>query len=892
VAIVKNTLRNPATGGALGREQVTIKLVSGSTGGFIGSSVEVLDTRTIRTDSTGLWSEDLTPNALITPANTYYTVTQFGETLSFVVPNTAGPFWLLDILVQSPTSPSGLVVGVLASRQIIAGTGLTGGGDLTADRTLAVGDLSATYALVTTFDVRTFGAVCDGATNDSTAVAAAALAASTSGGRVLFPKGTTVAGSIPIYTNVHYVGAGYGATTVKAPASTNADVFITNGFAGLTGGGTNAGPYNFSLRNMTIDANKTGNASAGRCISIYGQNYTLDGLRCYNARGIGIWSESYTGTAGGVQGGPESHWNDVKIIDSEQMAVKFLGPHDTIWHAVEGFNCARTSGDAIFDLTGVKLVRCHGWGGYHATTFILRASCQVSGTDMEGGSLQQCLILANDQSIEGCHIYNGQAGANSSYGVTIGDGTHTNIAGYKINAKFLNTGDGSGGGALHFVSDGGSGSITGLIYQAAGNMQVGTPNAATRIDVLCYGGATAPAFTTVNPSNVNTQYLGGTWYDGATRFRANSSGQITSFQNANPIWAVDSTNKFMLFENALKLRGYSDAATTRTFEWDTATGFITFGTTTGSKITWGSGSPETVVTAPVGSLFLRSDGSAGTAGYIKESGTGNTGWTAFPGTPSAHASSHASGGSDPTDGYQLFTGSGTWTQPTNVTRVRMRAIGGGGGGGGGGAASTGIAQVGGGGGAAGTVWDGELTVSGNLTVTVGGAGTAGSAGASGGGAGGNGGVGGNTTVTGTGVSVTANGSGGGSGGGASSTTAVGGGMYGRNSNNTTLGVPGKGASTNEGAAYPITPGVVGGGAGGAASATLGGLGGSAQTTVGSVLSLSGTAGAAGTTAGTAGTAATTPGGGGGGGGGGTLGTGAGGIGGVGAAGSVEVWWTV
>jgi hypothetical protein len=146
VAIIKNTLRNPATGGPLGREQITIKLVSGTTGGFIGSSVEILDTRTIRTDATGLWSEDLTPNALITPANTYYTVQQFGETLSFVVPNTAGPFWLLDILVQSPTSPSGLVVGVLASRQIIAGAGLTGGGDLTADRTLSVGDLSATYA--------------------------------------------------------------------------------------------------------------------------------------------------------------------------------------------------------------------------------------------------------------------------------------------------------------------------------------------------------------------------------------------------------------------------------------------------------------------------------------------------------------------------------------------------------------------------------------------------------------------------------------------------------------------------------------------------------------------------------------------------------------------------
>ncbi|TMV48301.1 hypothetical protein FE783_17410 [Paenibacillus mesophilus] len=42
----------------------------------------------------------------------------------------------------------------------------------------------------------------------------------------------------------------------------------------------------------------------------------------------------------------------------------------------------------------------------------------------------------------------------------------------------------------------------------------------------------------------------------------------------------------------------------------------------------GSGSPEGVVTAPVGSLFLRADGSPGSTLYVKESGVGNTGWAA------------------------------------------------------------------------------------------------------------------------------------------------------------------------------------------------------------------------------------------------------------------------
>ena len=40
----------------------------------------------------------------------------------------------------------------------------------------------------------------------------------------------------------------------------------------------------------------------------------------------------------------------------------------------------------------------------------------------------------------------------------------------------------------------------------------------------------------------------------------------------------------------------------------------------------GAGTPEGVVTAPVGSLFTRTDGGLLSTLYVKESGTGNTGW--------------------------------------------------------------------------------------------------------------------------------------------------------------------------------------------------------------------------------------------------------------------------
>lgn len=45
-------------------------------------------------------------------------------------------------------------------------------------------------------------------------------------------------------------------------------------------------------------------------------------------------------------------------------------------------------------------------------------------------------------------------------------------------------------------------------------------------------------------------------------------------------------------------------------------------------VRYGNGSPEGVVIAGVGTLYRRLDGGANTTLYVKESGTGNTGWIA------------------------------------------------------------------------------------------------------------------------------------------------------------------------------------------------------------------------------------------------------------------------
>jgi hypothetical protein len=57
--------------------------------------------------------------------------------------------------------------------------------------------------------------------------------------------------------------------------------------------------------------------------------------------------------------------------------------------------------------------------------------------------------------------------------------------------------------------------------------------------------------------------------------------------------------------------------------------------TTGVTYTTGTGSPEGVVSATVGSYYSRTDGGQGSSWYYKETGAGTTGWIALGGDPEA-----------------------------------------------------------------------------------------------------------------------------------------------------------------------------------------------------------------------------------------------------------------
>ena len=101
--------------------------------------------------------------------------------------------------------------------------------------------------------------------------------------------------------------------------------------------------------------------------------------------------------------------------------------------------------------------------------------------------------------------------------------------------------------------------------------------------------------------------------------------------------------------------------------------------TIGGKLYWtgstvfdfsGSGSPEGVVTAAVGSVYRRTNGGVATTLYVKESGSGNTGWSAVGG---GGGSTVWSSLTDPTGNLALSMGANTtsftWGNSTSTANL-------------------------------------------------------------------------------------------------------------------------------------------------------------------------------------------------------------------------------
>ena len=339
-------------------------------------------------------------------------------------------------------------------------------------------------------NVRDLGAIGDGVRDDTKAIQTALDSCSERGGRVYVPPGVYRTRTLTIKSRVHLAGAGIEASVLKLADGANEDLIQTDRHATLVGTNATEGPFNWSIRDLTLDGNRAKNSS-GCGLRAYGWGYTLADLRVRQCAGAGIdseWSTSDPPDTPGGQGTPgdsmEAQLINLKVHNCGSGGILWRGPHDS-----QFLNCVVYSTKTIgihihsgpkFSSTGCQLVNCHVWGGHEYGFKIDAGYVTLVNCMAEWAKQAQIHVNEDDTTVADCRFF-GDAKENH-VGVEIGSKNKV-VYGTQIDARMAEL----AGGALKFTNEGGSGKIKALVYQKSGVAFTGTPARGTLLEILVNG---------------------------------------------------------------------------------------------------------------------------------------------------------------------------------------------------------------------------------------------------------------------------------------------------------------------------------------------------------------------------------------------------------------------
>ena len=224
-------------------------------------------------------------------------------------------------------------------------------------------------------DVRKYGATGDGVTDNTAAIQTAANAAQAAGGGIVYlPEGTYLAQGLPLYSNVRYMGAGRGATTLLLPATATNHMFyqvvpaggslLNSGVSSLTIDGNNAGYYG-----VLIDASANTN--------IIEQGSIFEHIRFQNC-----WVGWYHG-ADNTTAGPmlkETTVFDCQFVDCN-YGIANKGVYGDTYDHVQFFHCLY---GAIITVGGAFTTLGPGGDGKPAPGGFPATQSRITNFDIEG----------------------------------------------------------------------------------------------------------------------------------------------------------------------------------------------------------------------------------------------------------------------------------------------------------------------------------------------------------------------------------------------------------------------------------------------------------------------------------------------------------------------------
>ncbi len=289
------------------------------------------------------------------------------------------------------------------------------------------------------FNVKDYGAVGDGVTDDTAAIQAAVdAAAAAGGGQVYVPSGTYIVsggeeasdGCIMLKSNVYMYGDGMGETTLKLADGSNQEI------TGIVRSAYGEETHDFGLSNLTIDGNRdntTGKVDGwfnGYIPGAEGQdsNVTLDGVEILNCSGYGF--DPHEQTVNMVIENCVSHGNGLDGFVADYLIDSTFINNVAYDNDRHGFNIVTST-------NSFSLVDNVAYGNSGGGIVVQRGSEDIpSPTDITitGGAVYDnaaegiLIKMSNDVTISGVDIHNNGSAGIRLYGssdVTVVDNTLT-----------------------------------------------------------------------------------------------------------------------------------------------------------------------------------------------------------------------------------------------------------------------------------------------------------------------------------------------------------------------------------------------------------------------------------------------------------------------------------
>ncbi|MEN3308653.1 MAG: hypothetical protein V7603_4855, partial [Micromonosporaceae bacterium] len=370
------------------------------------------------------------------------------------------------------------------------------------------------------------------------------------GGVVLLPPGTYLTGRLTLYSRVHLRGSGGDATILRLKPGANSAIIESEGFVDRTGTRAASGITMFSVRDLTLDGNKSRNPKGGYGMRIYGYGYELTEIIAFNCRNDGIFSEwGPTGALPFPSHQMEARLTSVRSHDNEGHGINFSGPHDSMF-----LNCVASENLAAgfrlaADGSGTSMVNCHAWGIKQNISFDIAAlgvGCMNCYADINGGVGVR--ISRNDcRWVGGLVLGAGLGQSSQEIGVQLVPGpSASEPAGTVVDTKIMNCAT----AAVDFGADRGLSSIRAVMSEPTaldsrgrpvpgiGRGWVGTPHPSTQVEITNGLGATEKNLVIRPAFDLRAQATPAAPGAGAVRIFARVSGGKTQLCAVFPGGAV------------------------------------------------------------------------------------------------------------------------------------------------------------------------------------------------------------------------------------------------------------------------------------------------------------------------------------------------------------------